>query len=253
MDPLAGSFAPWSPYNYVLGNPIILVDPDGRMATGPGDPPIVETLKQGFSSAMEYLKEKGVDESVLAGTEKAFDNLLENVLSGEITFSGELSATIGARVAAGKRVASPIPLVPLAGAQGDINLGSVELLTLKFDITTKLNISDGGISLVDASADAHGVLSSDPTVSFGGRGAVGAMGIGGFDIGGDIKFTKTKGERLSYDQSVATFSAGGAEYTLNFKERSVQVSSKFEVDYRFGAIITFSGKLSAGANGVAKF
>jgi len=30
VDPLAEDFASWSPYNYVLGNPISLVDPDGR-------------------------------------------------------------------------------------------------------------------------------------------------------------------------------------------------------------------------------
>ena len=30
VDPLTSSFAEWSPYNYVLGNPISLIDPDGR-------------------------------------------------------------------------------------------------------------------------------------------------------------------------------------------------------------------------------
>ena len=30
VDPLAANFANLSPYNYVMGNPIILVDPDGR-------------------------------------------------------------------------------------------------------------------------------------------------------------------------------------------------------------------------------
>ena len=30
VDPLAADYAGWSPYNYVLGNPVMLVDPDGR-------------------------------------------------------------------------------------------------------------------------------------------------------------------------------------------------------------------------------
>ena|GEM_PF-5838809 len=32
LDPLAADFASWPPYNYVLGNPVILIDPDGRAA-----------------------------------------------------------------------------------------------------------------------------------------------------------------------------------------------------------------------------
>jgi uncharacterized protein RhaS with RHS repeats len=35
VDPLAGKFAGWSPYNYVLGNPVRLVDPDGAAAEDP--------------------------------------------------------------------------------------------------------------------------------------------------------------------------------------------------------------------------
>ena len=30
LDPLAGGYAGWSPYNYVMGNPISLIDPTGR-------------------------------------------------------------------------------------------------------------------------------------------------------------------------------------------------------------------------------
>ncbi|HEY0976669.1 MAG TPA: RHS repeat-associated core domain-containing protein [Flavobacteriales bacterium] len=35
LDPLAADYASWSPYNYVLGDPIRLVDPDGRSAWKP--------------------------------------------------------------------------------------------------------------------------------------------------------------------------------------------------------------------------
>ncbi|MEL7427905.1 MAG: RHS repeat-associated core domain-containing protein, partial [Bacteroidota bacterium] len=35
VDPLAEVFAPWSPYNYVLGNPLLLVDRDGRLPEPP--------------------------------------------------------------------------------------------------------------------------------------------------------------------------------------------------------------------------
>jgi hypothetical protein len=30
VDPLAADYASWSPYNYVMGNPIVNIDPDGR-------------------------------------------------------------------------------------------------------------------------------------------------------------------------------------------------------------------------------
>ena len=30
LDPLAAEFPAWSDYNYVLGNPVMLVDPDGN-------------------------------------------------------------------------------------------------------------------------------------------------------------------------------------------------------------------------------
>ena len=33
VDPLAARFSEWSPYNYVLGNPVKLVDPDGKAPT----------------------------------------------------------------------------------------------------------------------------------------------------------------------------------------------------------------------------
>lgn len=37
MDPLAAEFANWTPYNYTLGNPINLIDPDGKAAIWKGE------------------------------------------------------------------------------------------------------------------------------------------------------------------------------------------------------------------------
>jgi hypothetical protein len=34
VDPLAADYAAWSGYHYVLGNPLVFVDPDGRSVTG---------------------------------------------------------------------------------------------------------------------------------------------------------------------------------------------------------------------------
>jgi len=37
VDPLADQFPAWSPYNFVLGNPINLIDPDGRAPVPPDE------------------------------------------------------------------------------------------------------------------------------------------------------------------------------------------------------------------------
>ena len=38
LDPLAADYASWSPYNYVMGNPVSLIDPTGRSASPVYDP-----------------------------------------------------------------------------------------------------------------------------------------------------------------------------------------------------------------------
>jgi RHS repeat-associated protein len=48
VDPLAAKFPEWSPYNYTMGNPMNLVDPDERAATNccPTNPNLFYALKQ---------------------------------------------------------------------------------------------------------------------------------------------------------------------------------------------------------------
>jgi hypothetical protein len=51
IDPLAHKFAAWSPYNFVMNNPILMVDPDGREPIKP----LVGTIQQ----AIEFYRLRG--------------------------------------------------------------------------------------------------------------------------------------------------------------------------------------------------
>jgi hypothetical protein len=46
-DPLGGMYPGWSPYNYVLGNPVSLTDPTGMSAEGGGDEYLYEVAEDG--------------------------------------------------------------------------------------------------------------------------------------------------------------------------------------------------------------
>jgi len=50
LDPLAMEFPSWSDYNYVLGNPVMLTDPDGRCPICPIIPIVWAAIEVGFSA-----------------------------------------------------------------------------------------------------------------------------------------------------------------------------------------------------------
>lgn len=65
MDPLAAGYASWSPYNYVLGNPISHTDPDGRSVDGEyeldNDGNWVKVSKKGDKIGLDFYHEDNVD------------------------------------------------------------------------------------------------------------------------------------------------------------------------------------------------
>ena len=62
VDPLADSYAAWSPYNYVLGNPIRLIDPDGRAPEWIDNGDGTYTAEAG-DSAFSLAKDAGISTS----------------------------------------------------------------------------------------------------------------------------------------------------------------------------------------------
>ena len=73
VDPLAEKYAGWSPYNYVMGNPLALVDPDGMAPLGAssGCPPNCDfrSVVGGFFNFSVSQVENQVNAAVYAATQ----------------------------------------------------------------------------------------------------------------------------------------------------------------------------------------
>ncbi|WP_273446138.1 RHS repeat-associated core domain-containing protein [Neolewinella agarilytica] len=96
VDPLASKFQAWSPYNYVLGNPVRLTDPDGRAPSCCGGSTAMGYLREGFRR-MGMAASKLIDNAKLT-VENAFrsPSTKESVGPGVMETYGETKTSLSA-------------------------------------------------------------------------------------------------------------------------------------------------------------
>jgi len=99
LDPLAGDFAAWSPYNYVLGNPVSFIDPDGRQAESihlDQDGNVIADIDDGDDGVYQHVN--GTTEAdIVAHNYYESGNTGRDVTDGGGTQIGGLAVSITAR------------------------------------------------------------------------------------------------------------------------------------------------------------
>jgi len=78
VDPLAEKYASWSSYNYVVGNPLSYIDPDGRSPNNGNDPPIElfpQLLIQTVNRGIQHVKYSIWRNWTIATTDKTEEDI----------------------------------------------------------------------------------------------------------------------------------------------------------------------------------
>jgi len=274
VDPLAGKFAGHSPYNYVMGNPISIVDPNGAEAvyvdgvrqegyeadvwkgkaaafTEKGDPTI-EALRGAFRVANQKLLKLGVGQNVIDAGNTAFDKMIESFIQGDAKMIAELQVTFGLRTARTTRWKTLTSLVKtknkalafLGGfisagkASYDLNLGSIEYWTGKYEADVSLSLMNRNIVKNGSNLEFTGISTGTTTnLSFGARLAASFIGV--FGVGGEISHIVPPS---GFQDATTTVSIGSFDYSVNRKTRQVVISSNFQMDIRYGAGLVGSAK-----------
>ncbi|WP_420459202.1 RHS repeat-associated core domain-containing protein [Neolewinella sp.] len=115
VDPVTGKMPGWSPYNYVMGNPIKLVDPTGMWPENP--------IKDAINEAKNYAINKVRD--YVVNTAKSIGSAVRNSLT-DVTVEpqAKMELSFGAQV--GGEIDKSAGMV--------VNLGSAKLFTTKMGV-----------------------------------------------------------------------------------------------------------------------
>ncbi len=175
IDPMAGKYESWSPYNYCLNNPINFIDPDGR-TVDPASQKEWDKQKQAVTNERDRLQKK-VDNLTAKAKDKGWS---AEKLAGKV---GNLN----------ERVSS------LNGSLG--NLGVLEKSTQVYSLTTTTG-DEGGTTYDSKSGNI--VINFGTTANFVHE----TTHAGQFETG-DLAFSSTTGQSLGQDvdDEVAAYKA----------------------------------------------
>jgi len=266
---MAGKFAGWSPYNYVVGNPISVVDPNGAEAVyvdgvrqegheadlwkrmGGSYDPTIEALRGAFRKANQVLSEIGVEQDIINAGNEAFDKMIESFIRGDAKLIAELQITFGLRTARTARFMTLAPVfkknkllsflggfISAGRASYDLNAGSIEYWTAKYEADVSLSLANRSVVKKGSNLNFTGISTGTTTdLSFGARFAASFVGV--FGVGGEVSHIVPPS---GFQDATTTISIGSLDYSVNRKTRQVTISSNFQMDVRYGSGLVGSAK-----------
>jgi Bacterial toxin 23 len=118
IDPLAHKFAAWSPYNFVMNNPVVMTDPDGRAPVGNDPPTLGFSVGLRFSSGGAYSTSFAVGTSYQNGNFMGGLNIAANFYNSGLgtphgttgQFSAQTDLIVSPSITWGNGTGNPLPL-----------------------------------------------------------------------------------------------------------------------------------------------